>query len=316
VPNGIPNSYDVYVTSTGTDPDTVTIDQNDAGNLTVTADGQQKLAFPSMLIRRVVVNMGDGSDAVEYRTQGRPVTTVKEVLIDLGEGQNTFDIDTFGPAEGKVYGYLYLGVTGGSGGDDLVGNLGGVAGGSQVLYADLGAGDDDAYLDVQGAVTEGGYQKVELNGGAGGDNLRMAAYFAGSSGYGIYVGAGSTLDLKVNGGAGRDTLNAWYEGEADGAVNLKVDGYVNSDVKSPVGPGPLIIMEDDDLKVRASLKVYSGSTGAVTGKALGGIGDDKLEFKLTDLSNGAAAVTARLDGGSGDDVLLSPVSPGVIVTNV
>jgi hypothetical protein len=205
-----------------------------------------------------------------------------------------------------------------------------------------------------------GSERVELNGGSGDDNMLLKAYWNGMD-YGIFVGYRSTLDLTLNGQAGADTLDAWYWGEADGTVNVRVDGNQNSADPLPytpgpvpdglgglgdqggisgshdgvgvsggaslgstvntaaVGPaapsGPIVPLFDDDIKVRCQLKVYAGSTGDVTGRSLGGGGDDGMAFSLTDNSGGAADVTAILFGGAGHDTLLF-ASPGVTPISV
>jgi hypothetical protein len=350
---GDPTLFMLTVTSSGTDPDKVEVYQNDAGNLTVYGDGMTLATHPSSVIGRLVIDMGPGDDSVKYRTVGSDVTTDKVVEVDLGDGTNTFHVNTWRDNFEnltEVRGSLGFAVTGGSDRDTILGRLGTVDGGSQTLVADLGAGNDVVgalYLNGGVRGDDPGYERVELNAGPGDDYVLLTTDGTGPR---VSVRSGSTLDLTVNGQSGRDTLTVRFEGEVDGAVNLRVDGNQNSGDPPPylagpspgglgslggqggisgshdgvgvsggaslgptvnttaVGPaapsGPVVYIADDDFQVLGELLVDIGSRGRVTGKVLGGGGNDVVGFGLTDNSGGAADVTAILFGGAGHDTLL------------
>lgn len=144
--------------------DTVAIQDNGQGTLTVDAGGKQTVARD---IHHVAILTGGGDDKVTYTLTGA-LKSARHVVALLGTGADTGTFDfKAGVADG---GRLSLNLNGGIGADKLKVDVGGVAkGGSAEFVVRGGPGKDGVYFHSAGDV--GGRLVGTVHGDGGDDAL-------------------------------------------------------------------------------------------------------------------------------------------------
>ncbi|HTK76921.1 MAG TPA: hypothetical protein VL371_16760 [Gemmataceae bacterium] len=155
---------------------------------------------------------------------------------------------------------------------------------------DLGGGNDRFTADLNGRnIDNNSTLNLKVQGGWGADSISVDA--EGTDTNRVHVRAGSTLRMELLGGSdfdpfdGADTIDVRYRGEMDGTLILKAVG----------GQG--------DDSITSILTLSGGSSGRVKGdgtaaaRVEGGQGADALDFRVRDNSGGTAGVSAEVDGG-------------------
>jgi hypothetical protein len=150
---------------------------------------------------------------------------------------------------------------------------------SMNFTADLGTENDGFHSEIHGDMLNWTTMEMKVNGGAGRDVIGVHADDD------VDVQALSLFKLDLNGNDGNDTILALYRGEVDGELRLNARGGAN----------------DDTITVRVDADAGStGRLGAVTQRATveGNSGNDTLMFRVYALNSPSFKVFATIDGGS------------------
>jgi hypothetical protein len=177
------------------------------------------------------------------------------------------------------------------GADSVRYDLTGTTARSMKLDVDLGSGNDTFLADLHGKnIDNFTTLNLKVQGGWGSDSLTVDAY--GTSDDRVHVRYGSILRMELLGGSdfdpfdGADTINVDYRGDMDGYLIFKAVGGQGHD------------------NIDALLTLSAGSGGRVKGdgnsaaRMEGGQGADNLDFRVRDYSGGSAGVSAVVDGGA------------------
>lgn len=247
----------------------VWITQNDDDNsLSVSwypiVTGPQELGMPMQSqqfnldgVDRIVVSLKGGDDRFTYSVQSGINFTGREMLVDLGRGNDTVLFEFAGPTmvaflEGDpvptglggdepvmwpidppatltVSSDLSLVVLGGQGHDTVDIQLGQIAEDVNVnLLAHMGTGNDSANVTLHGRVSAGAFLGTYMMGTAGNDALGVY------SGWNPSLSEGATMVTNLDGGEGRDTLEHFYNGYLGGTLITYLQGGLGKDTLSMI----------------------------------------------------------------------------------
>jgi len=281
----------------------VTITHNGAGNVTVVCDGDPAVAASG--IKEIIVATGDGNDVLTLDVTGE-LTSKLELSLDLGAGNDAADLDFAAIAaklaveadlgagndlfdvnldqEIMARGKAQLDVKGGAG-DDTWNLSANEVRSNAKLQASFDGGDgNDTFKALLGDPMEAkAHVQISAEGGAGNDALTVDATTFGT---GADIADGAKLQVHLEGGAGTDTLNASYEGEVAGMLQLHLSGG-----------------EDGDTAVVNATTNATGK-GKVQIHVNGDEGDDNLTLNLT-ATGDTKHVKAAIDGGLGMDTCVA-----------
>jgi hypothetical protein len=243
------------------------------GHLAATANATQIRAIQFQ-------HMGRGNDVVEYDltgalSAGLPGSS-RQVLGKLGSGTARFTANVNANLQSAS---LSLRVSGGTGKDTL--EL--IQKGSLFGTARLGC---------------------QCTGGARDSVLTFVAPA------GVDNGIGTSENISLQGGRGRDQIGMSYSGNLDGALSLTADGGLNRDV----------IVAVVALDAKSGTNLGAGVVpGSLNVKEMGDAANDNLTLDVSQQASNmvnlnAVHVGAQIDGGDGSDSFHA--SPGVAVTNV
>jgi hypothetical protein len=224
--------------------------------------------------------MGRGNDVVEYDLTGALSAglpgAARQIIGKLGSGTARFTANVNANLQSAS---LSLQVSGGSGKDTLE-------------LIQKGSLFGTARLDCQ------------YTGGARDSVLTF------STQAGVNNGIGTSENVSLQGGRGRDQIGMSYSGNLDGSLSLTADGGLNRDV----------IVAVVALDAKSGTNFGAGVVpGLLNVKELGGAGNDNLTLEVSQqVSNtvnlNAVHVAAQIEGGDGFDSFHA--SPGVAVTDV
>lgn len=228
-------------------------------------------------------------------------------------------------------------VNGGDGADIIDGSLG-----ADSLYG--GAGDDIFYIDSDDVVIEGGegYDRIYMRGYGDGANFIVGSatgieFAAGNNNDDIFDASGSTISVKLLGGAGNDTLiggdvaDQLYGFTGDdilngGGGNDILNAAQGADTLDGGAGDDIIYMDSDDISVlggdgydrvyangyssaitldlnAASVEYVSGSAGGDSFTAAGSIVAVKMLGRNGDDMLTGGEANDLIFGGLGDDML-------------
>src|SRR5262245_52374642 len=146
---------------------TVTI--NDAGNGTIKAtitSSTNTATRTANNINSIVVLAGAGADAVNY-TLDAPLTTARTLLVDLGRGADSADVNASAGVNSSVF---LATVLGGDDADTIQANVGSIAAGAYAGVAlDGDGGDDNVLANFSGELD--GALALAVAGGLGNDKV-------------------------------------------------------------------------------------------------------------------------------------------------
>jgi hypothetical protein len=164
-------------------------------------------------------------------------------------------------------------------------------GGFQTIYVNTGAGDDAFTYQIIADNLAGGARYVRANLGDGDD---VSRFYAGND---IDLGPNAYYDINVYGGAGKDYIGAFYQGELDGQLRLIQSGVAG----------------DDTLSIDAKLDF--GSSGLFFARQYGGDGDDTMTLTPRKaFFFDPVVVDAGADGGphiAGDRLTRTPLAADI-----
>lgn len=263
--------------------------QNDTTNtMKVTCDGSVS-NFTSSQVSKLNVDLLGGDDYLWYGlATGGTVKFNKDVQLKTGAGADEAWVEFRNGIGGSVLlqGSMNIDFRSGSEDDVLVAHFGPKHGGFLNFTARMGAGNDEASGMLWGDITGGADVLLDLRGGLGNDSLITwnsfdnKAYEYGS----LDVVHDASLELRMTGGEGADTINVTYAGEMDGHFTLVVDAGDGSD------------------KANAELYMVDGASGQVDAEVLGGNNNDNLTLEINEQAGSSVTlVNALLDGGPGWD---------------
>src|SRR5687768_5565409 len=162
----------------------------------------------------------------------------------------------------------------------------GWVGGFQTIYVLTGAGNDTFTYQIINDNLGGGARYVRADLGAGHDTHR---FYAGND---IDLGPNAYYDINVIGGAGKDHMSAFYQGELDGQLRLLQNGG----------------LEDDYVSIDAKLDF--GSSGKFFARQWGSDGDDTMNLQVRkSFFFDPVIIDAQADGGThlaGDRLTKTP----------
>jgi len=178
--------------------DTVSISDNGAGRVSVTANGRTT-AFTG--ITQIRMQTGGGNDAVDYQLTG-PITAEHQVRIDLGGGADTATIHASGVQIGAK---TEIGVSGGSGNDTITADLAAQVTGQLKLTLQGGDGNDTIRANLALAARSTGQVEAVVNGNDGDDQLTLNV-----------TGTAGSLKAQLKGDAGFDRFAATSNVQIEG----------------------------------------------------------------------------------------------------
>ena len=294
VPGGLIGVSAGVMTVTGSSGnDSFRIVNNGSGSYQVTFNGGTSV-YPTSDVSQIVVNAGDGDDAVTIDTGITLPTTINggngnDTLIggsgaDSIQGNAGNDSISGGAGDDSL--------RGGADNDTIAGGLGNdsIIGGAGDDSLRAGAGDDTIVGRAGNDTLRGGVGNDSLRGGAGSDQLH------GNEGADV-LGGGVGQDI-LHGGQGIDTADY-----SDATIRLRItlDGVADDGevvVVHQGGQPPFDFVPDPD-NVMPDVEAVLGGTGddSLVGSdadntLMGGAGNDTL------FGN---AGQDELDGGDGDD---------------
>jgi hypothetical protein len=170
--------------------DIISISDNGAGRVSVTANGQTR-AFNG--ITQVRVDSGDGNDSVDYQLTGSTVTD-HLVRIDLGSGTDSVSLRASGVQLG---GKVEFDVSGGTGADTISADLAVQVTGQLKLGLQGGEGNDTIVANVALAARSTGQVEAVVNGNDGDDQLTLNV-----------TGTARSLKAQLKGDTGFDRFAA------------------------------------------------------------------------------------------------------------
>jgi hypothetical protein len=155
------------------------------------------------------------------------------------------------------------------------------------LVANLGAGHDEFYADIDGSLSVS--LLIDVRGSSGDDLIGVDVE--------SYIGKYATLRTELRGDWGKDQVYTTYYGELDGFLDLYSEGGPNT---TPVA----VSGYDDEDIVSTLVLATTGSTGYVgksnnVAQVRGGWANDDLTFKVSIPST--ASSKCVVDGGLGTD---------------
>ena len=295
------------------DPQLVNLGHMEGSTLYVHAGeraGQRGLLFTQDSGENIVLHdgsLGGGNVGIEFNGWYQEFAGVTEVVLDMGQGDDTVDATRLTNASVRVTGaegddQILLGAAGGSAdggaGDDLLTGAG---------AADLLVGGDgaDTLTGLDGADTlDGGAGDDNLQGGADGDTYRFA------DGWGDDIlrdsGEGHTLDFSAATAAINGTLRARgvdISGAAGGSLSLRAGV---SEVITGQGDDALTVSDISagTLTIRDSggsdhLGITMGKPGATTADGtVRFIDGDETDFDRITLEQTRAADALDIDDGA------------------
>jgi hypothetical protein len=160
----------------------------------------------------------------------------------------------------------------------LTGNL--QAGVSRLVYVDLGSGNDGfvSYFSGGGKMLSKSRLGVYARGGTGSDSLNMRYTTS------VDLLPGALLDVALDGGENNDSIFLGYQGRLQGTIQMTAAGGAADDL------------------VQADLTLNCGSAGHIFSRVRGGLGQNKLIHRITQLcSTDPVSIDAQLIHDSGLD---------------
>jgi hypothetical protein len=237
-------------------------------------------------VTSIAINTGGGNDTVNYALTA-PLTTSESLGINLGNGNNQANLNY---SRGVTAPHLTVRVLGGTGDDRLSATLGPVKNTTVDFRTNLGAGNDQIFERLTGALT--GYARVYFQNvdgtGYDGTNFQAVSNIA------------STASLQVDslGGTNPDTFHVNYSGQLNGRLTIHTTG------------GPKFSWIESDINI-----AY-GSTGALDARLLGGLDSDLLILRVKDYSHHLRYLSAVMDGGGGHNVGIATPNVRVLRTSL
>lgn len=235
--------------------ESVTIVQNDAEDtlrvqVTITGAPNADLPLPirtysSSAIKRIVVNLGAGTDTLTYQLDSDEMLYQKTLAVDLGTGNDTalfdfggrllydsilpithddqtFPIDVYQPEPAELRAKIDINVMGAAGHDSIDAIFGNVR--ANLNYRAMGgAGNDSLNGSIAGMITQGNSALIDQDGGLGNDALSAWLDLNGME-------AGSKLTVNQRGGTEQDTLNFLTFGGIQGALQVNQWGGAGNDI--------------------------------------------------------------------------------------
>lgn len=240
----------------------------------------QSQTFQSSAIRRIVIDLRGGNDALDYTLEGNSgLRYAKALNVNLGAGNDAATFDFAGPGvtwpptrtgdDTLVYvgettpglpvlANLKIALAAGSGDDQVSCAFGQVAVGVQAAFlADLGTGNDSASAVLYGGIASGAALNVALLGGTGNDSLTT------DTGGQARIEVGGAMNLILDGQQGDDLISHYFGGTISGQLSAKLAGGQGADSMS------------------AKTVASWDSSGKIGTTVNGGIGDDRLTVLTT-----------------------------------
>ena len=214
------------LTIRGTDQaDSVSIIQNDTARTVTVATGPRggnttTTSFDARLVDRLIVSLDAGDDQFSFATVGE-VRSQKDLRINLGEGDDDAVIrwaDDRSSARASLRVFLE-----GESGSDAVGvRIGALRSfTSAYVIASLGDGNDAFFSQVLNPNDKSGFIRIDAFGAAGDDELQH-------EGSGV-MGRDAQVWVQLNGGAGDDQLDLNQKGAVDGRFVGQLQGGSGDD---------------------------------------------------------------------------------------
>jgi hypothetical protein len=279
----------------------VRLEEDDGANiLSVWCDGVPQ-TFASLPITRINIKLGHGDDELSYglARNGR-FNSTKDVRVTLSDGNDRASFNFSGLATAPpLQGTLKITLNAGLHADRLSASFGQTLDGKLTLNALMNDGNDTVGVGLSGTVTANGKVRVDVDGGAHKDRIRVECVDYGSipdEFNDLDIASGGSVRINALGGSSKDVVLLTFGGELDGFFSLLADGGTEVDL------------------VELREYVDAGSTGNLDAQVLGDTGNDALLLEATDNSGGAmTAISLLLDGGADTDTWTA--SPNVTVTN-
>jgi hypothetical protein len=274
------------------------------------------------------VNGFDGDDTV---TLSASAITLGDSLFAMGEGDDTFDVNT---ANSTGIDYQSATVRGGAGEDTI--NIGMFS--AEINNVSVNGNEGDDTINVNLTSIDGTASSITVIGGASADTITVTsdddvhdAYIGGGQDDDVvrYLG-GILSDSTLIGGFGEDTASAGVDldssliqmgngtnGDTDSADTLNYSGVMaNSSIKGGAG-GDTFTVELDDNSTAAVIEGNLGNDTISVSAAgdyestevRGGAGDDTITFS----GEQAANVSSEIYGGAGEDNIDFALATGLIV---
>jgi hypothetical protein len=279
-------------------PNTVTISQTDDGYSVDVLNEQSYSSTYWGPKNRLVIDLKGGSDTLKYAfgKYDRPdLGTTKTLNINLGAGNDVVQLDFGqGPSiycDRIIKAPLSIVLEGGEGNDQLSAEFTRFRQGTLDFLANMGTGDDQASVRMEGDVTNQSRINVKLNGQEDRDNLFLETLNPSplEGGDGIFQqGTDSPIDLRLRGGDGNDTVRANLDGSFNDVVNLDLHGDGGR-------------YDSGSDRVGAVLTLRAGTAGWINTKVSGGAGNDYLQLDDTGAGRATAHKNFLIDGGAGTD---------------
>jgi hypothetical protein len=255
--------------------DDVAITLNDEANTITVVENGVTRNFASSDVVNVVVTLKASNDDFAFRLAGNQgITRPKNFLFDLGVASDTALIDLANNDNGiaTISANVNLTVLGDIGFEDIEVRLGRVENANVNLTLNSGNQADATSVEFLGNLVDASVAvSFPASNGAtnfndGRDTIRVEAN-------GIKINSDSILNVTMNGGQDRDTLDVIYSGELDGLLKVRMDGGRDKDT------------------VRANLALDNESDGTLDAIIRGGASNnDIVALLLDDDSNGEANI--------------------------
>ncbi|MBI2824205.1 MAG: hypothetical protein HYX69_05920 [Planctomycetia bacterium] len=202
-------------------------------------DGSGKLLGSADSVKEIDLDSGAGSDVIRY-TLLNVLLNSQDIFFQLGSGN---DWATFDMSKGVGRANLQIQVQGQDGDDMISATLGAISRSRVNVFFRGDNGNDHIYVgDPNAEIWAGSSLLVDLDGGAGNDDLRTAytGHLFGTLNVAVRGGAGMD-DINVNTKSDEDSNGRLYVLAAGGAGTDKVTLYAN-DYSGDGGPSNLADM--------------------------------------------------------------------------
>jgi hypothetical protein len=310
----------VTIQDNGANTVTIAIDANGDGDVT---DGGDSIGVPHNFNGDSIafdINLGGGSDTVEYTTTGNYSASARTIWVNLGGGNDKFQFNA-GASDILNASKIAFDVTGGSGNDTVGVQFDEVRKGLVAVTTDLGAGAD-GYTSAFDRIDDGAAVTLRTELGAG-----LNTYTADFQEVGF--GDRAAVDMTVVGGAQADTVQVNMHDDVGNGTKASRFGAVvdllggNDVFKALFDRAGNVFRVDDHSQSSFAVRGGAGNdtlSAAQTGAAGtiridpdalfsidldGGLGNDTLvtDFGAADMFELLGAVRVRMDGGLGKDAL-------------
>jgi hypothetical protein len=279
------------VICTGGGDDTLIVEPNGAGSVTfestqliLAGSGTYVTQVTFTGVDQVFIRGQDTGDLIDVRNTAPLVQPLSLNIATFGGD----DVVGLNFTEG-VSALLSVTVNTGAGDDSVTAFFGAVNTPTVYFQVNLGSGDDTFLEYFTAPIATGTHMLNWVHGGTGDDAIQVEATAADLAGT-------ATLDIRLYGDAGDDTIGVNYEGAVAGTLSLLANAGAGDD------------------RVDGSLVLDAASTGTLNATVQGMSGADELTLQINPAAGSTPSIKALLDGGTGVDAY--GITSNVVKRNV